>query len=160
MCVSASYVEYDHFYGFEPKLIEAPTTDSNGVVSQAGRVHDTKPWAITTLLNTLRREGFDAALASYPKLLEDSKDMDHDMVTSAGISMSANWLAKHGRDSSLVQALLKFNVAANPDSPLAHTDLAKNQLATGDKAAAKESFERALKLSPNNLQGKAVTETV
>lgn len=150
----ASYVEYDHFYGFDPKPIEPPNTDSNGVVSQSGRVHDTKPWAITTLLNTLRLQGFDAAIASYPKLLESSKGMDHDMVTSAGISMSANWLAKHGRDPELVLTLLKFNVTANPDSPLAHTDLAKSLLDSGDKAAARSSVEQALKLDPDNQRAK------
>jgi putative intracellular protease/amidase len=146
----ASYVEYDHFYGFEPKPIASPATDSQGVVSQIGRVHDTKPWAITTLMNVLRQQGFDAALASYPKLLESSNGMDHDMVTSAGISMSANWLAKHGRDASLVLTLLKFNVAANPDSPLAHTDLAKSLLESGDKSAAKANLERAIELDPGN----------
>ena len=149
-----SYVEYDHFYGFDPKTIAPPTTDSKGVVSQVGRVHDTRPWAITTLLNTLRQQGFDAALASYPRLLETSKGADRDMIGSAGISMSANWLAKHGRDPSLVLTLLKFNVSANPDSSLAHTDLAKNLLDSGNKAAAKVSVERALKLDPDNQRAK------
>ncbi|MGD9723758.1 MAG: DJ-1/PfpI family protein [Pirellulales bacterium] len=150
----ATYVEYDHFFGFDPKTIEHPATDSQGVVSQKGRVHHDKPWAITRLLNSLREQGFEAALASYPTLLKSAKGADRDMISSAGISMSANWLAKHTRDQALTLTLLKFNAAANPDSPLAHTDLGKSLLAAGDKAEAKASFERALKIDPKNSRAK------
>ncbi len=150
----ATYVEYDHFYGFAPQAIEPPSQDAQGIVSQAGRIHEQKPWAITTLLNTLREQGPDAALASYPKLVQAAEGVDRDMLSSAGISMSVSWLAKQGRDPSLPQMLLKFNVAANPDSPLAHTDLAKSLLEAGDKAGAKASVLRALELDPDNQRAK------
>jgi len=150
----ATYVEYDHYFGFDPPSARQPVADRDGVVSLTGRVHDSKPWAITVLLNTLREQGFDAAVASYPGIFASAQGADRDMVSSAGISMSAHWLAKHGRDPQLPLTLRKLNAAANPDSPLAHIDLAKTHLAAGDKAAARQSVQRALELDPNSNSAK------
>lgn len=154
----ASYVEYDHYVGFRDTPQDQPLADASGVVRQSGRVHESSPWAIVRLITILREEGVDQAAAAYPQIVETADGADRDMVTSAGISMSANWLLKHGRDRSIAMDVIRLNVAANPDSPLAHTDLGRVLLESGDKTQARASFERALALDPDNRRARELLD--
>ena len=150
----ATYIEYDHYTGLGEPIASQPIKDEHGVIRQAGRVHESEPWGVVRLINILRDQGQEAAVKAYPGLLEATNGTDKDMLQSAGISMSATWLLRHGRDRQIAMALLHFNVAANPDSPLAHTDLGKALLDDGMTEEARKSFTRALELDPQSKRAK------
>lgn len=147
---TATYIEYDHWSGFDTDGRHQPSADERGVVSLPGRIHETQSWQLLKLIACLRSEGTEKALAQYPDWVHAAAGIDRQMLSQDGLRMSADWLLKHGRERQIALAILEFCVAAFPQSVAAHLDLGKALLETGDKAQAKVALEKALALDPEN----------
>lgn len=147
---TATYIEYDHWSGFDTDGRPQPSADERGVVSLPGRIHESQSWQLLRLIACLRSEGIEQALAQYPVWVHAAAGTDRQMLSQDGLRMSADWLFRHGRERQIALAILEFSVAAFPQSALAHLDLGKALIETGDKAQAKVALEKALALDPEN----------
>lgn len=146
----ASYIEYDPFVGFRDDAESLLAADSRGVVILRGRVHPAKPWTIVRLVETIRSNGIEAAVASYPALLAEAVGDDRLMMEEHGLAMSASWLLKYGRDPAAAISLLRLTVRVHPEFVQGHLALARALLASGDRAGAEGHCRRALALAPGD----------
>lgn len=147
---TATYIEYDHWSGFDVEGRPQPVADERGVVSQPGRVHETRSWKLLELIQQVRAGSIEQAVADYPTMLDSATGVDRQMMSLEGLRMSADWLLKHGRDKEIALAILKFAAAAFPNSTRAHADLGRALLGSGEKAEASVVLEKALALEPQN----------
>ena len=146
----ASYIEYDPFVGFRADAETLLAPDQRGVVILRGRVHPAKPWTIVRLVEMIRSDGIDAAVARYPALLGETTGDDRLMMEEHGLAMSAAWLLAYGRDPADAIELMRFTVVAYPDFVKGHVNLARALLASGDRTAAAVHCRRALAIAPDD----------
>jgi putative intracellular protease/amidase len=146
----ATYIEYDPFVGFRDDAEALLAPDPRGVVSLRGRVHPAKPWTIVRLVETIRSDGIEAALARYPSLLEEATGDDRLMMEEHGLAMSGSWLLRYGRDPAVAIDLMRFTVAAYPEFVQGYVNLARALLANGDRASAEAHCRRALAMAPED----------
>jgi putative intracellular protease/amidase len=146
----ATYIEYDPFVGFRDDAEALLAPDPRGVVSLRGRVHPAKPWTIVRLVETIRSDGIEAALARYPSLLEKAIGDDRLMMEEHGLAMSGSWLLRYGRDPAVAIDLMRFTVAAYPEFVQGYVNLARALLENGDRASAEAHCRRALAIAPDD----------
>jgi hypothetical protein len=118
------------------------------------RVHPAKPWTVVRLVETIRSDGIEAAVAGYPALLGETTGDDRLMMEEHGLAMSAAWLLAYGRDPAVAIDLMRFTVAAHPDFVKGHVNLARALLASGDRTAAESHCRRALAIAPEDSDAK------
>lgn len=149
---TATAMEFDYWYGFPSQRIEKPETDTKGVISQRGRIHQGREWAVMTLLMKIRNEGVEAALAQYPKMLASTTGHDKEMIEETMMDENAWWLLENSRDHEVGLAVLRFITAAYPQSSKAQQRLGQAYLQTGKKAEARKSLKRAVEIDPANQE--------
>ncbi len=149
---TATAMEFDYWYGFPSQSIEKPEADTKGVISQRGRIHKGREWAVMTLLMKIRNEGVEAALAQYPKMLASTTGHDKEMIEETMMDENAWWLLENSRDREVGLAVFRFIAAAYPHSAKAQQRLGQAYLFAGQKAEARSSLKRALEIDPNNKE--------
>jgi tetratricopeptide (TPR) repeat protein len=101
------------------------------------------------LARTAQANGVEAALARYRELRrEHASDGQYDFSPKS-LGIAATRLSEAGRTDDAV-ALARLNVESHADVSLAHSQLGQLLLRKGDREAALQSFQRALKLDPNS----------
>lgn len=147
---TAVYMEYDAWQLLEPELLRLKG-NTDPVKSIPGRVFtDRQDWAVFRLLRTLFAADAEAALAIYPDMRANTTGHDHEMITQAGLTETAEWLLENGRETAVGLKLFDFIVKAYPQSAAAWANLASAQEKTGNKKEAPLSFARSLELDPQN----------
>lgn len=149
---TATHMEFDYWYGFPPQNIEKPVADAKGVTSQRGRIHQGREWAVMTLLMKIRKDGVEAALQVYPKMLASTTGHDKEMIEETMMDENAWWLLENSRDHEVGLAVLRFIAAAYPQSSKAQQRLGQAYLQTGKKAEARKSLKRAVEIDPANQE--------
>jgi putative intracellular protease/amidase len=153
----ATGIEFDYWAGFKSQADAIPKPDADGLIAQAGLVHeDSDSCSYMQLMKIFNREGFESALKKYPDLLASKHG---EMVSEASLDETAGWLQKHSRDPEVAISAFRFIAAAHPQSFKAHLRLGEALLAFGRKKEAKWSIERALELNSNSESAKAALQT-
>lgn len=155
---SATYMEFDYWSGFESQGSDRLKTDTDGVISQQGRIHQDRQWAVMVLLKKIQEDGVEAALIQYPKLLEAATGHDREMIEEAGLDESAWWVFKNGRDPEVGLSILRFIAGAHPQSSRAQERLGQAYLEAGQEIEARKCFLRCLELDPKNAAARKMLD--
>ncbi len=101
------------------------------------------------LTRSAQTNGAEAALGRYRELRrEHASDGQYDFSPKS-LGIAASRLLEAGRTDDAV-AFARLNADSHPDVSLAHSQLGQILMRKGDRAAALESFQKALTLDPTN----------
>jgi tetratricopeptide (TPR) repeat protein len=109
------------------------------------------PETLTDLLKkTVRKDGVEAAKQKYNELRAKYYGSGAYDFGPGSLSALAEWLARERKDPDGAISVMKFSLERDPAVADSYTLLGTFQTLNGDKAAAIESFKRALELDPEN----------
>ncbi|MNY38870.1 Tetratricopeptide repeat protein [compost metagenome] len=100
---------------------------------------------------------FEPALTAYSKVKEEHPDyrmVSEEYINDMGYRLLRNKEVKKAID------LFKINTLLYPNSGNAYDSLAEAYLANGDKKLAKENYQKALKLNPNNENAAKIVKSL
>jgi len=101
------------------------------------------------LARTAQASGVEAAIARYRELRRDHPSDGQYDFSPRGVGIAVSRSLEAARiDDAL--ALARLNAESHGDISLVHAQLGQVLMRKGDRAAARESFHKALKLDPSN----------
>ena len=102
------------------------------------------------LKETIAKDGSSAALPKYKELREKYYGSGAYDFRPASLTSVADWLAHERKDLDGGISVMKYSLELDPNVAESHAMLAHMMEEKGDKAAAIESFKKALELDPEN----------
>jgi hypothetical protein len=163
----------ERYYGrFTYDFGEVPLADLAGEIWDAGAPDDgvqlhalnvemnpgsafaKRQHASLAITRTFRLDGIERGTARYREL----RDQYGPTIFAEPLLAEIGSRLLDANQIDLATAVLKANVDAFPSSVTAHQSLAGAYLKTGDTPRAVESYERALRLDPNNQSVKETLE--
>jgi tetratricopeptide (TPR) repeat protein len=101
--------------------------------------------------------GADSAVAAYRALRERYYGRASYDFSDVPLAEVGDALLARGKTADALRFYV-LDTELNPTSALAFRDAGRARLAAGDTAAAKESFQKALSINPNDRQTKAILD--
>lgn len=110
-----------------------------------------RPQTLADILKgSIEKDGLPAAQPKYKELREKYYGSGAYDFRPFSLNAVAEWLAHDRKDLEGAITMMQFSIENNPDAADSHAMLGHMQEAKGDKAAAIESYKKALELEPDN----------